>query len=74
MFYANLGSVDDNVSCYVMHKHMIIDSELLAKELKMDASPLKLQARCFPDYRKELALICFFPIEPLGIQVGKPLS
>ena len=42
MFYENLGLINDKVSCYVMHKHMIIDAELLAKEFKMDASPLKL--------------------------------
>ena len=42
MFYANLGAADDKVSHYIMHKHLVIDAELLAKEFEMDASPLKL--------------------------------
>ena len=42
MFYANLGSTNDKVSCYVMHKHLIIDVRLLAKEFEMDASLPKL--------------------------------
>ena len=32
MFYANSGALDDEVSCYVMHKHLVIDSNTLAKE------------------------------------------
>ena len=39
MFYANLGAADDKVSCYIMHKHLIIDAKLLAKEFKIHASP-----------------------------------
>ena len=53
MFYANLGLVDDKVNCYNIHKHLIINAELLAKECKIDASPLKLQAESFLDYKKE---------------------
>ena len=49
MFYANLSSVDDKVSCYVMHKHIIIDFEMLAKGFKMEASPLKLTVGSSPD-------------------------
>ena len=41
MFYANLWLIDDKVSYYVMHKPLIIDAELLAKEFKMDASSPK---------------------------------
>ena len=65
MFYANLGLVDDKVSYYVMHKHIILDSEMLVKEFEMDASPLKLTAGSFPDYRKELALEMLFPYQTL---------
>ena len=42
MFYVDLRLADDEVSCYVMHKHMIIDAKLLAKEFEMDASPPKI--------------------------------
>ena len=35
MFYANLGADDDKVSCYIMHKHLAIDVELLEKEFEM---------------------------------------
>ena len=38
MFYANLGVVDDKVSCYVMPKHLIIDFEMLANKFEMDTS------------------------------------
>ena len=30
MFYANLGVVDDKLSCYVMHKRLIFDFDVLA--------------------------------------------
>ena len=42
MFYANLGAIDHKVSYYVMHKHIIIDVDTLAKEFEMDTSPVKL--------------------------------
>ena len=50
MFYANLGSIDDKVSCYVMHKHIIIDSDILAKEFEIDASPPKFIVGSFLNY------------------------
>ena len=42
MLYANLGSTDDKVSCYIVHKHLIIDVKLLAKEFEKNVSPPKL--------------------------------
>ena len=61
MSYANLSSVDDKVSCYIMHKHLIINVESLAKEFEMDTSSPKLTARSFLDYRKEMAIGMLFP-------------
>ena len=61
MFYANLGSTNDKVSCYVMHKHIIIDSKTLVKEFEMDASSPKLIVRSFPDCVKELAINIHYP-------------
>ena len=61
MFYTNLGAVDDKVSCYVMYKHLIIDSDVLAKVFKMDASPPKLTLGSFPSNIKELAIDMLFP-------------
>ena len=60
MFYANLGSIDEKVSCYVMHKHLLVDSDTLAREFNMDASPPMLKVRSFPKYRKELAINMLF--------------
>ena len=31
MFSANLATIDDKLSCYVIHKHMIIEFEIFAK-------------------------------------------
>ena len=53
MFYANLGAIDDKLSCYVMHKHLVIDFDTLAREFEMDASPPKLFVEDFPNYTKE---------------------
>ena len=61
MFYASLRLADNKVSCYIMYKHLIIDVKLLAKDFEMVASPLKLQARSFPDYKRELAIDMLFP-------------
>ena len=52
MFYANSGAIDDKLSCYVMHKHLIIDFNTLALEFEMDASPSKVSTSDFPDYNK----------------------
>ena len=73
MFYANLGLANDKVSCYAMHKHLIINAELLAKELEMDASPSEVQAGSFLDYRKELAIDMFFPYQTPRDSSGKTL-
>ena len=59
--YANLGPTNDKVIYYAMHKHLIIDIELLAKEFEMDASLLKLIIGLFPNYRKEMAIDMLFP-------------
>ena len=61
MFYANLRLTDDKVSYYVMHKHMIIDVKLLAKEFETNASPPKFKARSFPYYKKEFSIDTLFP-------------
>ena len=42
MFYENLGLVYDKVRCFIMHRHMIINVELLVKEFEMDEFPPKL--------------------------------
>ena len=60
MIYANLGLIDDKVSCYVMHKYLIIDVELLAKEFEMDASPPQLIIRSLPNYKKKMAIDILF--------------
>ena len=49
MFNANLVITDDKLSCYVMHKHMIIDSNIFAKAFDMGPSPLKLTTTSLPD-------------------------
>ena len=36
MLNANMATIDDELSCYVMHKHMIIDFDIFAKEFDMD--------------------------------------
>ena len=61
MFYANLGLADDKFICYVMHKHIILDSKMLVKEFGMDASRPKLTARSFLGYKKELSIDMLFP-------------
>ena len=61
MFYANLRSTNDKVSCYVIHKHIIIDFEMLTKEYKMYASPPKLTIGSILNYKKELAFDMLFP-------------
>ena len=61
MFYANLGVVNDKVSCYVLHKHIIIYANTLVKEFKMDTSPPKLIGWSFPNYQKDLAIDMLFP-------------
>ena len=60
MFHATLGSTNDKVSCYIMHKHLIIDVELLAKEFEMDLSTPKLTIGSFPNYRKEMSIDMLF--------------
>ena len=63
MFYANLRATGDKLSCYVMHKHLVIDSNTLAWEFKMAASPPKLSAGDFPEYMKEWAIGILFPYQ-----------
>ena len=73
MFYANLRSANDKVSCYVMHKHLIIDTELLAKEFKMGVFPPKLQAGSFLNYKKELTIDMLFPYRTPRDSSGKTI-
>ena len=73
MFYANLGAIDDKVSCYIMHKHLIIDVDLLAKEFTMGASLLKLQVGSFLNYKKELVIDIFFSYRTPRDLSGKTL-
>ena len=63
MFYANLGAVNDKLSYYVIYKHLVIDSNVLAKEFEMDASPPKLTTTDFPKYRKEFTIDMLFPYQ-----------
>ena len=50
MFYANLGTANDKVNYFVMHKHINIDTNILVKEFEIDASPPKLTTESFPNY------------------------
>ena len=59
----NLGATNDKLSCYVMHKHLIIDFDTLAREFEMDASPPKVIVGDFPEYKKELAIDMLFPYQ-----------
>ena len=61
MFNANLATINDKLSCYMMHKHLIINLDVLAKEFEMDISSPKLIVGSFPSYRKELAIDMLFP-------------
>ena len=47
-----------------MHKHVVIDFDIFAKEFDMDLAPPKLIAGSFLAYKKELAIIFHFPIGP----------
>ena len=49
MFNTNLAVIDDKLACYVMHKHLVIDFEVFAKEFDMDPSPLKLIVTSIPN-------------------------
>ena len=60
MFYASLGSTNDKVCCYVLHKDIIIDSDMLTNEFEMNASPPKLIAGSFFDYKKEMVIDMLF--------------
>ena len=63
MFYANLGATNDKLSCYIMHKHLIINYDVLTEEFEMDASPFKLAVGDFLDYTKEKAIDMLFPFQ-----------
>ena len=63
IFYANLGVVDDKLSCYVMHRHVIIDFDVLAKDSEMDATLPKLAPGDFPDFTKDKAIDMLFPFQ-----------
>ena len=60
MFNANLAIIDDEPSCYVMHKHMVIDFDIFEKEFDMDPSLQKLTTASIPDYHKDLAINLLF--------------
>ena len=61
MFYANLTIVDDKLSCYVMHKYIVIDFECFANEFRMDTSLSKLSVGSFVYYSQEQAISMLFP-------------
>ena len=44
-----------------MHRHIIINFDMLAKEFKIDASPPKLIAGSFTNYRNEMTIDMLFP-------------
>ena len=73
MFYANLGSTNDKVSYYIMHKHIIIDCKMLAKEFEIDVCPPKLTTGSFLDYKKELAIKMLFYYQTPKDLSGKTL-
>ena len=54
-----------------MHKHLIIDAELLAKEFEIDPSPPMLVIGSFPNYRKEKSIDMLFPYQILKDLSGK---
>ena len=55
MLSAKLMAADNKLSCYVMHIHMFIDFKIFAKELDMEPSPIKLTARSFLTYTKDVS-------------------
>ena len=61
IFNANLDATNDKLSCYVIHKHLVIDSEIFIKEFDMDPNPQKLIAASPPNYNKDLAINFLFP-------------
>ena len=65
MFYVNLVATNDKLSCYVMHKYIMIDVKPITIEFNMDVSLTKLYTRSFTNYNKEKAIASLFPFPPL---------
>ena len=61
MFNANLVIINDKLSCYVMHKQLVINFEVFAKEFNICPTSPKLTIRSFPNHTKDLAIILLFP-------------
>ena len=61
MFSENLATTENKLSCNVMHKLMIINSEIFPKEFDIDPRPLKLITRSFPAYTKDSTIDFLFP-------------
>ena len=61
IFSANLTTINDKLSYYVMHKHMVIDSKVIVTKFEMDYGPPKLIIGSFPIYYNELAIRLLFP-------------
>ena len=63
MLYTNLGFANDKISCYVMHKHIIINCETFANEFDINPFPPKLIVGPFPEFNKNEPLkILFYTI------------
>ena len=63
MFNANLITFGDALSCYVMYKHLMINSNMFVVKFEMDASLAKLVARSFPKYSKDKAIAMLFQLQ-----------
>ena len=59
MFSTHLATKDDKLSCYVIHKHLVTGSKVLAKEFDIDVTPPKLTIGSFPNYTKDLPINTF---------------
>ena len=61
MLYTNLIASNDTLSCFVMYRHVVLNSNVLVAKLDMDVSLTKLVTRSFPTYSKDKANIIIFP-------------
>ena len=63
MFSVNLAIVDDRLSCYIMQKHIVINSEIFTKEFDVDLSLPKLTVGSFLTCTKDLSIDILFPYQ-----------
>ena len=69
MSYANFIVTDDKVSCYVMHKHVVIDYDVFTNDFGMDSSQQSLVQDHFLIMVRMQPLISFYLMPPLRMEV-----